>query len=112
MRRLAPRPLNAALEGVVPALRPATALARVQEAWPAAAGELVAEEAHPVSERGGVVTVSCRSSVWAQELELLSAPLLGRLNELIAAIGSPSPVTSLRFVAGGARRPSRAGYAE
>jgi predicted nucleic acid-binding Zn ribbon protein len=57
-------------------------------------------EAEPVSERAGTVTFACRSAVWAQELDLLSAELLERLNE---ALGGPS-LTRLRFVAGGRRR--------
>jgi len=101
MRRLAPRPLDAALAGALPGLRPATTLARVQEAWPAVAGEAVGAEAEPVSERAGTVTIRCRSSVWAQELQLLSGDLLARLNAALdRADGHPS-VTALRFVTAG-----------
>jgi predicted nucleic acid-binding Zn ribbon protein len=74
---------------------PATTLARVQERWREVAGAVVAEEAEPVSERAGVVTVSCRSAVWAQELELLAPDLVARLNE---AIGTEA-VKGLRLVA-------------
>ncbi len=106
MRRLAPRGLGAALEETLPGLRPATTLARVQEAWPAVAGDAIAAEAEPVSERAGTVTFDCRSSVWAHELQLLSGDLVIRLNAALAPGGGPAPVTSLRFVAGGrARRP-------
>jgi predicted nucleic acid-binding Zn ribbon protein len=94
VRRLAPRPLSAALGEVVPAAAPAGLLARVQAAWPEAAGAAVAAEAEPVSEREGVVTVACRSAVWAQELELLGSDLSDRLN---AALPSPE-VAGLRFV--------------
>ncbi len=104
MRRLAPRGLGSALEGVVTRLRPPTTLARVQEAWPKVAGRGLSEEAQPVSERRGVVTVSCRSSVWAQELELFSAELLDRLNEALAVPGASPPLTSLRFVTSGAEQ--------
>jgi predicted nucleic acid-binding Zn ribbon protein len=41
-----------------------------------------------------VVTVACRSAVWAQELELLGSDLSDRLN---AALPSPE-VAGLRFV--------------
>jgi hypothetical protein len=51
VRRLAPRPLSAALGEVVPAAAPTGLLARVQAAWPEAAGAAVAAEAEPVSER-------------------------------------------------------------
>ena len=102
MRRLAPRPLSAALEGVVPAVAPDTLLARVQGAWKGVAGPLLANAAAPVSERDGVVTVACESGVWAQELELLAPDLLGGLE---ATLGARS-VTKLRFVVGsGPNRP-------
>jgi predicted nucleic acid-binding Zn ribbon protein len=104
MRRLAPRGLGAALERALPRLRPATTLGRVQETWPAVAGGAIAAEAEPVSERGGTVTFDCRSSVWAQELQLLSGDLLARLNAALAPGEGPAPVTSLRFVAGGRQR--------
>jgi predicted nucleic acid-binding Zn ribbon protein len=40
-----------------------------------------------VAERDGVVTVACRSAVWAQELELMSEAVRERLN---AALGRPA----------------------
>ncbi len=81
VRRVAPRALDHALDGVLLHLRPATTLARVQAAWPGVVGEALAAEAEPVSERGGTVTVRCSSSVWAQELDLLSERVVERLNE-------------------------------
>ncbi len=104
MRRVAPRGLGSALDGLVTQWRPATTLARVQEAWPEVAGPALSEEAQPVGERRGVVTVGCRSSVWAQELELFSAELLSRLNEALAVPGASPPLASLRFVTTGAER--------
>jgi predicted nucleic acid-binding Zn ribbon protein len=80
MRRLAPRPLSHALDGVARDVAPATVLARVQAAWPEVAGPGLAAAAAPVSERDGVVTVACESGVWAQELDLLAGDLLARLN--------------------------------
>jgi predicted nucleic acid-binding Zn ribbon protein len=59
---------------------PATPLAAVQRAWPEAVGPLVAAEAQPVAERSGVVTVACRSAVWASELDLMAPDLIERLN--------------------------------
>jgi predicted nucleic acid-binding Zn ribbon protein len=100
MRRLAPRPLAAAVEAYAAELAPATLLAQVQRHWPAVAGEAVVREAEPVSERGGVVTISCRSAVWAQELDLLSAQLVERLN---LALGSEA-VRGLRCMSAPARR--------
>jgi predicted nucleic acid-binding Zn ribbon protein len=101
VRRLAPRPLSAALDRVSVGLAPASTLARVQAAWSDVAGPAIGGEAEPVSERAGTVTFDCRSAVWAQELDLMSEDLRERLNE---ALGGPS-VKALRFVAGGLRRP-------
>jgi predicted nucleic acid-binding Zn ribbon protein len=97
MRRLAPRPLSAALEAALPAAAPAGLLARVQGAWPEVAGQVMAEQAAPVSERQGVVTVACSSAVWAQELELMSADLTARLNERVAPTAEDPGVAQLRF---------------
>ena len=105
-RRRAPVPLSGAVEALTRRLEPVTPLAAVQRAWPAAVGAAVAAEAQPVAERGGVVTVACRSAVWAQELELLAPDLVARLN---AAMGE-GRVTSLRCTAtgpGGGRRKRR-----
>lgn len=97
MRRLAPRPLAHALADLEDGLRPATPLAAVQRAWPGAVGEAISRQATPVSERGGVVTVACRSAVWAQELDLMGGELVERLNE---HLGGPA-VTALRCTAAG-----------
>ena len=97
MRRLAPRPLAEALTSLRRDLEPQTPLARVQRAWRETAGATVIEEAEPVSERAGTVTIACRSSVWAQELAMLETDLVDRLN---GALGTPA-VTSLRFVVKG-----------
>jgi predicted nucleic acid-binding Zn ribbon protein len=102
MRRLAPRPIGAALEGALGTARPAGLLAAVQAAWRQAAGAALADAATPVSERDGVVTVACDAAVWAQELELLGAELLDRLNARLEAGGEPGRVERLRFVVGSA----------
>lgn len=101
MRRPAPRGLDRALGALLGDLRPATKLARVQENWPEVVGETLAAETEPVSERGGTVTVSCRSAVWAQELQLLSSDLVDRLNEALGPGGAQPPIDALRFVTGG-----------
>jgi predicted nucleic acid-binding Zn ribbon protein len=100
VRRRAPRPLATALGRVTAQLEPATVLARVQGCWAEAVGDVVSAEAQPVTEREGVVTVSCRSSVWAEELKMMGPDLRGRLN---AALGSDA-VTELRFTAAGLRQ--------
>jgi predicted nucleic acid-binding Zn ribbon protein len=94
MRRLAPRALSNALEGVLRDVAPATLLARVQAVWSEVAGPRLAAAAAPVSERDGVVTVACESGVWAQELDLLAPDLLTGLE---SALGGRL-VTKLRFV--------------
>lgn len=99
MSRRAPRPLAAALAPLQAALAPATLLAEVQRVWPDAAGAAVAREAAPASERGGVLTVVCSSSVWAQELDLMAPLVLERLN---AALRN-GEVRRLRCVTGAGR---------
>ncbi len=84
MRRRAPRPLAQALHDLRRAIAPATTLADLQAAWPAVTGPVIAAEAAPTAEHGGVVTVACRSAVWAHELELMGPDLVTRLN---AALG-------------------------
>jgi predicted nucleic acid-binding Zn ribbon protein len=101
VRRRAPVPLAGAVEALASRLEPQTPLSAVQRAWPGAVGPAVAAEARPVAERGGVVTVQCRSSVWAHELTLLAPDLVRRLNE---ALGG-GRVTELRCTSGGRRRP-------
>jgi predicted nucleic acid-binding Zn ribbon protein len=103
MRRLAPRALSTALEGVLRDVAPATLLARVQAVWGEVAGPRLAAAAAPVSERDGVVTVACESAVWAQELELLGPDLLTRFGEALAGqSGRPAAgsVKKLRFTIG------------
>jgi predicted nucleic acid-binding Zn ribbon protein len=51
--------------------------------WPEAVGPTIAGEASPTAERGGVLTISCSASVWAQELDLMAPVLLERLNRLL-----------------------------
>jgi predicted nucleic acid-binding Zn ribbon protein len=94
MRRLAPRALSTALEGVLRDVAPATLLARVQAVWSEVAGPRLAAAAAPVSEREGVVTVACESGIWAQELDLLAPDLLTGLE---SALGGRL-VAKVRFV--------------
>jgi predicted nucleic acid-binding Zn ribbon protein len=78
--RRAPRPAALAVEQLAQSLAPATLLAEVQRVWPQAVGEAVAAAGRPTAERDGVVTVSCTSAVWANELDLLSKELVESLN--------------------------------
>ncbi len=83
MSRRAPRPVGLAVGSLARSLAPATLLAEVQRIWPQAAGDALAAAARPTAERDGVITLSCRSAVWASELDLLSNELVGRLNEAL-----------------------------
>ena len=103
MRRRAPRPLATAVEALTQRLAPATLLADVQRVWPAAAGEAVAREAAPVSEREGTVTLLCSSAVWMQEIELMGPVLVDALNE---ALGAPRVKAVRCSATAGRRRPA------
>jgi predicted nucleic acid-binding Zn ribbon protein len=89
--------MQAALNVLADDLAPRTLLADVQRAWPGVVGPAIAAEAEPTAERGGVLTISCSASVWAQELDLMSVAILDRLN---AALPSGA-ISRLRCVAGG-----------
>jgi predicted nucleic acid-binding Zn ribbon protein len=73
-------PLAPALGRVRDDLAPQTLLAEAQRVWPEAVGPAIAAEAQPSAERGGVLTVSCSASVWAQELDLMAPVILEQLN--------------------------------
>jgi len=93
--RRSPRPLSFALDHVRDELEPASLLAEVQRVWSGAVGVAIAGEAQPTGERGGVVTVSCSASVWAQELDLMAPAILERLNSALRG----GRVSRLRCVA-------------
>ncbi|MFL5869568.1 MAG: DciA family protein [Solirubrobacterales bacterium] len=94
MRKASPRSVGVAIASVRASVEPKTPLAAVQWAWVEAVGDRIAAEAQPVSERDGVVTVACRASTWAQELDLLHDDLLAGLR---SAVGE-TPVERLRFI--------------
>ncbi|HEX4564077.1 MAG TPA: DUF721 domain-containing protein [Solirubrobacteraceae bacterium] len=79
----APRSLASALEDLAADLAPASVLGRVQTVWERATGATIAASASPVAEREGVLTVLCESSVWAQELEMLSPDVIESLNSAL-----------------------------
>jgi predicted nucleic acid-binding Zn ribbon protein len=93
--RRSPRHMALALDQIRDELAPESLLADVQGAWRAAVGPTIAQEAQPTAERGGVVTVSCSASVWAQELDLMAPAILKRLNGLLGS----GQVSRLRCVA-------------
>jgi predicted nucleic acid-binding Zn ribbon protein len=93
--RRSPRPLATALDRMRDDLEPESLLAEVQRVWRDAVGAMIALEARPTAERGGVVTVSCSASVWAQELDLMAPEIVGQLNRLLRS----GRVSRLRCVA-------------
>jgi predicted nucleic acid-binding Zn ribbon protein len=97
VRRLAPRPLAAALPGAIRGAEPGTLLARVQTIWPGVAGAALAAGARPIAEREAIVTVGCESAVWANELELLGSELTAQLNASLEPSGA-GRIERLRFV--------------
>ena len=94
MRRLGPRPIALALDGLRAEWEPDTLLARVQRVWPETVGQTIAEAAQPTAERGGALTVSCTAAVWAQELDLMGPEILERLNQALPS----GAVTRLRCI--------------
>lgn len=99
-RRRPLRPAGPSIRDFAESLAPAGTLASVQAVWTEAAGPVVAEQARPTGEASGVLTVTCSSAVWAQELELMSASLIERLN---GALGEDR-IVSLRCQSVPARR--------
>jgi predicted nucleic acid-binding Zn ribbon protein len=99
MRRR-PHDLSGALARMQEELAPPGLLANVQRQWRPALGDRVAEEASPVSERAGTVTVRCRSSVWAAELTMMAETLRAELN---SRLGTDRQVLALKFVSGAPR---------
>jgi predicted nucleic acid-binding Zn ribbon protein len=69
--------------------------------WSDVVGAALAREAEPRSERDGVLTVACSSSLWAHELDLMGPVLVDRLNE---RLGGPR-IRRLRCTALGAQAP-------
>ena len=92
--RRAPRPIAAAHRrgsSSAPSPRPCSRRCRApgRGRW----GRRSRARRRPVSERDGVVTVACRSSTWAQELDLLSGQITrrsGKICPIRDASGGPS----------------------
>lgn len=95
--RRAPRSMQGALSLLADELAPQTVLADVQRLWPQVVGPVIAGQAQPTAERGGVVTINCSASVWAQELDLMSVQIIERLNDALRSGG----ISRLRCIAHG-----------
>lgn len=93
--RRSPRRAAVAFDHIRDELAPDTLLAEVQRVWRATVGAAIALEAQPTRERGGVLTVSCAASVWAQELDLMGPAIVERLNQHLRS----GRVSRLRCVA-------------
>jgi len=91
-RRRAPRNAAGSIRELADRLAPATTLAQIQRHWPVAVGDAVAAQAMPTGEAAGVLTVTCSSAVWAQEIDLMSVTLIASLNNALGA----DQVVSLR----------------
>jgi len=82
--RRAPRALSHALERFTERLEPATELARTQRAWPSVTRALpAAAGGSPTALRDGVLSITCTSSVWAQELQWMGDELIACLNGVL-----------------------------
>jgi len=95
--------LSVALEMLTARLAPATLLGEVQRVWEVAAGAQIAQQATPVSEHEGRVTLQCTSATWMQEIDLMGPVLVEQLNELLGG----DRVTSVRATMSGRRAPPR-----
>lgn len=91
-QRRAPRNAAGSIRELADRLAPATGLAQIQRHWQAAVGDAIAAQATPTGEAAGVLTVTCSSAVWAQEIDLMSVSLIASLN---GALGEEK-VVSLR----------------
>ena len=96
MRKASPHAIGSTIRALRDQAQPATLLAAVQASWRAAVGDHIAEQAWPVRDRDGVITVECRAATWAQELDLLQDDLLERLNSQLGE----TRVSRLRMIVG------------
>jgi len=82
-----PKHLGEALGALRDEIAPPTPLAGVQSVWDEVVGQRIAAVTDVVSERDGIVTVDCRSSVWAQELEMMKGRIMARLRDRLGDSG-------------------------
>jgi len=99
MSRGRERKISGAIQRLVAEIAPQDPVTLIRMAWPKVVGDLIAKETYPSSLRGGILTITCSSSVWAQELDLLSRKVLERLAD---EFGN-SPAQRLRCVVGANR---------
>lgn len=92
-RSPAPRAIAKAVGSFRREIEPATSLASIETVWEEAVGAGIAAVASPVTERDGILTVECDSSVWAEELTLMEPKIRSRLASLLA----DEPPSRIRF---------------
>ena len=88
-----PRSLGQAISDFRTDISPASRVASVQAVWNEVVGERISAVTEVIEEREGTVLIECKSSVWAQELELMAPRILARLKD---RIDGPVP-EKLRF---------------
>jgi predicted nucleic acid-binding Zn ribbon protein len=74
------------------AIAPTDPLTRITVIWPEVVGAAIAKHTRPSGIKGSELVVECDSSVYAQEIELLSRKVLKGISETLEG---PAP-TSLR----------------
>ena len=94
MRRGRERHFGPAFHRMAESIAPTDPLTKVTIIWPTVVGEAIATHTRPSAIKGNDLLVECDSSVYAQEIELLSRKVLKGIAE---GIEGPSP-TSLRCV--------------
>jgi predicted nucleic acid-binding Zn ribbon protein len=94
VRRGRERHFGAAFQRMAESIAPTDPLTRVTVVWPSVVGEAIAKHTRPTAIKGNELLVECDSSVYSQEIELLSRKVLKGISD---GTEGPSP-TSLRCV--------------
>jgi predicted nucleic acid-binding Zn ribbon protein len=89
-------PLSEAIGRLVEEIAPQTPEARIESVWVSVVGPAMAKATRPAGLRGGVLTVRCDASVYAQELQLLSPRVIEALDSKLGDSG----ISSLRCIVG------------
>jgi predicted nucleic acid-binding Zn ribbon protein len=71
-------------------LAPTDPLTRITVIWPEVVGEAIAKHTRPSAIKGAELAVECDSSVYSQEIELLSRKVLKGISE---SLEGPTPTT-------------------
>ena len=82
-----PRSLGQAISDFRTDISPASRVASVQAVWNEVVGERLSAVTEVIEEREGTVLIECKSSVWAQELEMMAPRIIARLDGAMAGSG-------------------------